>query len=59
MGPTLPTGLCQPHLRGTKPGDLPVQFASRFYYIINLKTAKEATIKIPPTPIALAEKEIE
>jgi hypothetical protein len=58
MGPTLPTGLCQPHLHGTKPGDLPVQFATRFYFIINLKTAK-AAIKIPPIPIALTEKEIE
>jgi len=35
-------------LPGAKPGDLPDQFATRFYFVINLKTAKALGIKIPP-----------
>lgn len=44
-------------LKGRKPGDLPIERPARFYFAINLKTARSLGLGIPP-PILLRADEI-
>jgi putative ABC transport system substrate-binding protein len=42
-------------LRGAEPGDLPVQFLTKFETVVNLKTAKALGLTVPQSMLLRAE----
>ena len=46
-------------LRGAKPGDIPLERATHFHTIVNMKTAAALRLEIPPTVLGSADEVIE
>ncbi len=46
-------------LKGAKPGELPVETVNRYELIVNLKTAREIGVTIPPEVLKRGDRVIQ
>ena len=53
------SGFVDKIIRGAEPKDLPVQQPTRYELVVNLKTAKELSLVVPPSILARADLVIE
>jgi len=46
-------------MRGASPGDIPVEQPTKFYLVINLKSAKDLGLTVPNNLLLLADEVVE